>query len=204
MKLFETKFLLVAKNTTIKLSELFDAPFDNSSVTTETETAKKRKKVIKKTNNSWKYRLKKFADFIGEEKNLSKALAILWIISIVALLIITAILLFSSKLVFSKYEPGIIVADFFWAVFFGACILIFLAPKVITAVFGSFLGTSLSEVGTASGLVTKANEAITKIAKEVGTTIGSQNSTDPFIALAIWLFVLVVSLLCLPAFFRQE
>lgn len=215
MKSFQHEFLTFAEEATTKLSELFDAlPDVTPPVILSIPSDKKRKRTgesdAKQPDNPWKDYLKKFAKFIGKPENSSRALRILWIISVVALLMITAILLLISKAVFASYNHGIILADIFWAIFFGGCILLFLDPKVITAAFGSFLGTSLSEVGTASGLITKANQAITNIATEIGamgdvtSSQTNQPATDPFVAQALWIFVIIVTLLCLPAFFRKS
>jgi hypothetical protein len=195
MRTFQNEFLAFAESTTSKLSELFESSSGESD-SLESDQLPKSTSTLQTT-------LKRFSKFLKKPENRNKALGVLWIITIIILLVVTLGIAFLSKWMLSDYRPGILIADLLWALFFGACILLFLAPKVVTAVFGSFLGTSLSEVGTASGLLTKANESISSLAREL-QIITNQNNADPFIAQVIWLFVAVVTLLCLPSFFRKE
>ena len=105
---------------------------------------------------------------------------------------------------FANYVYGSYFAAILWGLFVGGCLFLFVAPKVITAAFGSLIGTSLSETGTASGLITKTTEAITKLAINIGKLRptpppdGTEPTADPVI------FNAILMLCCAPAFFTKH
>ena len=61
----------------------------------------------------------------------------------------------------------------------------------------------MSEVGTAAGLISVTNKAVTNIAIELGVIVrtGTQGA-DPFVAYMVWTFVIIFAVLCIPAFFE--
>jgi len=140
-----------------------------------------------------------------QPRNRAKALLVLWVLAIFLLLVVTAISIYGLYRFTFSYKPGVVVSTILWAFFFGACALFFLPSRLITTLFGSILGISVNEVGTASGLLTKANETITGIANQMNVIVnGQDHSTDPFISWMIWIFVIILALICLPAFFSKQ
>jgi hypothetical protein len=107
-----------------------------------------------------------------------------------------------------SYQPGIGVTVVVWALFLGATASLMLSSKVIVATFGGLAGISLSEIGTGAGLISLLRNQIIAMAKEIAVTIDPgappPQTPDPFIYWMIWLFVGIVALLCLPAFFDTE
>jgi hypothetical protein len=141
----------------------------------------------------------------ADPKNRTTLWLILWLVLLLILTIITAALVFGLSALTSSYRPGIAGSTALWAFSLAACALFFLPPKIITTMFGSLLGISVNEIGTASGLITKANEVITSLATQIGGVIsGRDHPTDPFVGWMLWIFVIIFSLVCLPAFFRER
>ena len=70
---------------------------------------------------------------------------------------------------------------------------------------GGPVGVRLSDITTGfSGLIQKITLGIADLAKHIGTIAGQGNTGGPhFIEQMVWLFVGLVSLCCLPAFFAD-
>ena len=134
-----------------------------------------------------------------------RAFKVLWALSIVVMIVITAVFVGGFYAV-ENPKPGLIVATILWAVFFGVTGLMFLSTKAICTVFGVLLGTSISELGSASGLISAINRAVLQITGEITTVMGDPASVEqsPFISMLVWIFVLIVTILCLPAFFIKD
>ncbi len=83
--------------------------------------------------------------------------------------------------------------------------MLFMFPsKLVVTTFGSLLGVSASDLGTGSGLVNKLATAVTAMAQNITALVhGSNGSPDSFIGAMVWLFVGLLLLICLPAFFRE-
>ena len=149
--------------------------------------------------------LTKIKNYADNAKTRKKALGIVWIISIILLLMITSILIALSYGIFDNTKPGIVLVTILWAGFFGGTALLFLPERVITACFGGFLGTGLSEIGDASGFLTSLNKLVKSMSIQIGIIVQSQEaSVNSFISLNVWLFVGIITLLCLPAFFGKS
>ena len=148
--------------------------------------------------------IRALVDLARRPENRQKALFALWVISVLFLLIVTSSLIFIVFYFASSNKPGIFLSAIVWSFFFGICVLFFLPSKAVTTLFGSLLGISVNEASTATGLLTKSNEAITNLANQIGIIIkGQGQTTDPFIGWVIWIFILILALICLPAFFRD-
>jgi hypothetical protein len=133
-----------------------------------------------------------------------KLLKWVWIVSVVVTLIVSGAALGLSKWLAGTVKPGIVVVVFVWAALLGGTASVFLSPRMLTAIFGGLVGVSVNEASAGtSGLIAKANSSITNLAVEIGkVSLGSTGSSD-FIAWMLWMFILVVGLFCLPAFFVE-
>jgi hypothetical protein len=112
--------------------------------------------------------------WVMDPKNRTKVKTILWIGAVFLLLILTIIFILMSYFFTASYKFGIAAATVLWAILFGIFILFILPSKLVTTVFGGFLGIGASEWSTADGLITKADESITKIAHQVSSMVGGQ------------------------------
>lgn len=149
--------------------------------------------------------LEKFADWLKKPKNRKRAFLVVWLVLVFLLFILTAGLIFGSHRVAGGYRPGIAISTFLWAFFFGVWILFALPAKAITALFGGLAATGINELGSSTGLISRANKWVTDIATQVGMTVGQPDtSTDYFIAAMVWLFFGVLIITSLPAFFRDK
>ena len=150
---------------------------------------------------------KSLHEYTKGPENRTNLLLIVWGIMVALLLIITAILVFIIfPITSANPKPGVLIAAILWGFFFGICVLFFLPPKLVTTVFGGLFGVSVSEATTATGLITSTNQAITSIATQINIVLtnSSTGEPSPFIGQVIWVFVIVMALVCLPAFFRKE
>lgn len=148
---------------------------------------------------------KSIVTWAKKPENRTNALLLLWVVLVFVLFILTAILVFGLFQLTSSYKPGISIATFFWAFSLGICVLFLLPPKLITTIFGGLAGIGISELGADTGLIAKANKALTQIANQIGVIVsGSGKTTDPFITWMVWLFFAVLLITCLPAFFRDK
>ena len=136
----------------------------------------------------------------------SRIVRIFWIVAIVLLLILSTVFLFGSEILVSSYKPGIFLSTVTWAVFFGSSALLYLPQNTIVAFFGGILGVSLSEVSSGAGLISIANSAVADIAAQIGPILSGVGvgEADSFISLLVWVFVIVIGILCLPAFFYER
>jgi hypothetical protein len=67
-----------------------------------------------------------------------------------------------------------------------------------------FLGIGANEWSTADGLITKADESITKIVHQVSSIVGGQtHGVEDFIQSMTLVFFVILIVLCLPAFNRD-
>ena len=140
-----------------------------------------------------------------DPKRRRRAFKALWAFSIVEMIVITAAFV-GGFYAYGNPKPGLIIATILWAIFFGVTGLMFLSSKAIYTVFGLLLGTSVSEFGSSSGLISALNRAITEITGGIAVAMGNEatGKQDPFISMLVWIFVLIVIVLCLPAFFIED
>jgi hypothetical protein len=149
--------------------------------------------------------LKPIAEWLKKPKNRKRALLALWAFTVFVLFILTAAAIFGSPRISSSYKPGISIATFFWAFFFGIWVLFVFPAKLVTTLFGGLGGIGITELGTSAGLIAKANKSITDIATQIGLILGDPDvPTHHFISAMVWLFFGVLLITCLPAFFRDK
>jgi hypothetical protein len=150
--------------------------------------------------------LERLYELAKKPENRTSLLLIVWVIMVALLLIITAILvLIVFPLTSTNPKPGIFISAILWAFFFGVAMLFFLPSKLVTSVFGGLFGISICETTTASGLITSANQSITGIANAISPVLANTGAGSTiFIGHVIWSFLVVMAVLCLPAFFRKE
>lgn len=73
-----------------------------------------------------------------------------------------------------------------------------LSGKIVTTVIGALIGAGTSDWATANGFVTKTNAGVQQLYQNiVGNLVG-------FSTLPVWIFVVVVGLCCVPAFFEKR
>ena len=132
---------------------------------------------------------------------------VLWMIAVAIVLVFSATTIWGGQVVTGSYRPGIAIAVALWAILVGGTASVVLPNKAVVAVFGGLAGVSLSEVSTAAGLISVMREQVVALAIELDaiTNPGTDGtSPDPFISWMIWLFLGIVGLLCLPAFFEKD
>jgi hypothetical protein len=143
--------------------------------------------------------------FIAEKKNRAFILRVVWAILVLLLLLFTVVEVFALRWITGSYHPGIFLAVLVWSIFFGLTALLFLPSKAITTTFGGLMGISLSEASTAAGLISATNRSVTAVAEQLGAIVSvGKGTADPFIALIVWTAVLILTVLCLPAFFLSD
>jgi hypothetical protein len=152
--------------------------------------------------------LPQLRDYLLAPENYHIRRRLVWVTCVVIFLAISAAAIFGLEALLGSYKPGIAVAVVLWSLFLGTTASLFLPSKVIVATFGGLVGVSLSEVGTAAGLISILRKQVTAVAIELGAIAnpGGQISVTPdsFITWMMWLFVAITALLCLPAFFEKD
>jgi hypothetical protein len=144
-----------------------------------------------------------FTAFLTAPQRRSKVLLVLWIVSVFIFFLLSALACGISHAL-GNIRWGIGLSVFFAAVWLGATALLFLSSKAIVTLFGAFLGMSLSEVSSANGLISLLNQQISTVAHNIGVIVPSQGEgASSFVMSIVWMFVLVFSLMCLPAFFKE-
>lgn len=144
-----------------------------------------------------------FFDYLMEKDHRKIVLKYAWIVIMILGICVTAICLLLSNWFFHSFRPGIVVVVLLWAIIFGATAIVFLSARMLTAVFVGVIGVSISEVGSGvSGLIDKAAQSIAQIATKINIAAGS-GSDKEFIGHMVWLFIGVIALFCLPAFFGE-
>ena len=129
---------------------------------------------------------------------------VLWIAAVLGALIISFLALVLSKWVAGNYRSGAVVVTVMWSVLIGTTALLFLSSKAITAVFGGLVGLSVGEAGSATGLISRVNRHVTELALQLSTAANSSaTQPDNLIAMLVWISIVIVGVLCLPAFFRD-
>lgn len=132
------------------------------------------------------------------------ALRLLWLFFCILAIVITGSII-SIGYCFNVVRPTVLLAIILWAIFLGATALFFLPGKAITAVFGGSVGVSMSEIRSGTGLISSLNKGVTDLAREVGAILSpGASGIDPFIATSVWAFILIFTLVCLPAFFLSD
>jgi hypothetical protein len=142
----------------------------------------------------------KIYDWARSPGNRQTLLLIIWVIMILILLLLTTISFYVSHWTINSYVPGIVVSTVLWAIFFGIVILFFFPSKLVITVFGSLLGISTSQLSSGASLLADCDKALINIAQQLGTITGTQL---PIIHSLVWLFLVLVMIICLPAFFRD-
>jgi hypothetical protein len=130
-----------------------------------------------------------------------------WIACVLALLVVSALSITGSHWLLRAYKPGIVVTVALWSILVGATASMLLPAKAIVATFGGLVGVTLSEVGSAAGLISSLRKQVNALAIEFGAILqpdGNANAPlDPFVGWMIWMFIGIVAVLCLPAFFEE-
>lgn len=128
----------------------------------------------------------------------------LWLLVVLGAFLLSLIAVLLSKIFISDVRPGIAGATVIWAFVVGGAVLFMFPSKLVVTTFGSLLGVSASDLGTGSGLVNKLAIAVTGMARNISTLVhGVNGSADSFISAMVWLFVGLLLVICLPAFFRE-
>jgi hypothetical protein len=155
--------------------------------------------------------VKKLAEDAMSPKYRAKALTILWIFLFIVLAILTLIVILFFGYI-NQFRLGVGISTGIWAVFFGTIALFFLSSKWLTTIAGGVAGIGTSGVGEKSNSLNQANDAVEVIAKTIAKVAptqeqlntfqpGQEMNPDPFTVSMIWLFLIIVGVLCIPAFF---
>lgn len=97
------------------------------------------------------------------------------------------------------FPPQIIIFAFavIWGIFFGVTFLFLMPAKMVAAIFGALLGSAGSDLVAAAGAITASNKQFEEIFAAI---TGNLEGFSPF---AVWIFVFIVAVFCLKAFFEQ-
>lgn len=134
-----------------------------------------------------------------------RLLRIAWAFSIVLMIGITIASVLISEAKTDSYRAGTLIATVLWAIFLGVSTLLFLPRTMIATIFGFAFGSTLSEASSGTGLLTSVNKAIMEISSQVSAAvIDDSTQLEKFISSMVWIFVVVFTLLCLPAFVTKE
>jgi hypothetical protein len=142
------------------------------------------------------------ADHFDKAEKRNRVLRILWFLCTFAMIVLTLILC-GALAHFFGWKIGAFSAVLLWAIYLGACGLLFLPPKAMTAVFGTSFGISVSEISSGAGLIEAANKGIASLAAQISGIVSS-GPPDPFIKVLLWMFLIVILLLAFPAFFAID
>jgi hypothetical protein len=115
-----------------------------------------------------------------------------YVVSVIACIILSGAALLLT-------DPGGVVWAFavIWGIFFGVTFLFLMPGKILTTIFGALVGSGGSDLAGAAGVITESNKQLRELYFAVTGTY------DGFSSSAIWLFVFVIAVLCLPAFFER-
>jgi hypothetical protein len=80
--------------------------------------------------------------------------------------------------------------------------LLFLPSKAITTVFGTLLGTTVEKVTSGISLIDKANDFVVHLSQRLFEA-SAHMITLHLVQGLVWEFLIVLALLCLPAFVLQ-
>jgi hypothetical protein len=152
----------------------------------------------KKENETW-------LEYFNDKERRRQLLRYVWLVVVLLALAASLLALMVSKPLFHSFRPSIAFLVFIWAVIFGGTALMALLSKLIITIFGALLGVSLSEISTGfDGLLEKTAAGVAKISHHLVEIAGPvSNGNNDFITWMVWMFVVIVALLCLPAFFLE-
>ncbi len=91
-----------------------------------------------------------------------------------------------------------------WGLFFGSSILFLLPGNLVITFFGFILGIGGSEIDSGAGLISSVRLGVSEIAAQIvdlAAELGGE--PDQHLKLMVWVFFVLVFVLCLPAFFRS-
>ena len=153
---------------------------------------------IKKQNESW-------LEYFNDKERRRKLLRCVWLIAVLLAIAATVAAFLLSRPLLHSLKPAIVFAVFMWAVIFGGTALLTLSSKLIITIFGALIGVSLSEVSTGfEGLLEKTAAGVASVSHRLSIIAGPvSNGNADFITWMVWMFVVIVALLCLPAFFTE-
>ena len=108
------------------------------------------------TSMPTKFTNKLIREFAALSPNFRRKLVyLIWISAVLIMIGITAIVVFGLHVIFGSYKSGIIVSAILWGAFAGGSCLLLFPSKLIITIFGGLIGTSLSEIKSAKGLITR-------------------------------------------------
>lgn len=114
-----------------------------------------------------------------------------------------------SFIVFWTLETGIAImlCAAFWGSLFGFTGLIYLPPKVVTAVFGIITGATGTSAVTGAGLISSMRNTVVSITNEIMISvdgIGVDPALEWRVQIAVWIFIALLVVFLLPAFIADE
>jgi hypothetical protein len=136
----------------------------------------------------------------GGRPNLVK----MWFMLAVGVVVASIVLVFLSQVIFGNAKVGVFVATVLLAVL-GGWFLTFIAPaKVVSAVWGALVGSGAEHATTGGGFIGQAQEIVGKATSTLGTILPPLIEIDQdYMSAMVWVFLAVIFLLCLPAFFKN-
>lgn len=129
--------------------------------------------------------------------------SVFWSVVVVLMFVVSYLLIaFLDDTIVALY-----LTTFLWALWAGVSMLVFVSEKLIVAFLGFFLGIGSSEATTGAGWISNIHTQVSEIAGSLVPIVQELGgSTDLLFLRLVWLFFIVVALLCIPAFmnFSEE
>jgi hypothetical protein len=149
--------------------------------------------------------LERLISWAVDKKHRRTVLLASWVLLVISFTCLSTLALICSHWIVRSYRPGILFTVVLWAVFFGVGVLFFLSSKTVITVFGGLLGISVDSITSGAGLLSKANDAVVSMAQQLETAFGiNARMDDSFVRRSVWLFVIFLTVTCLPAFFSEK
>ena len=136
----------------------------------------------------------------GRSPNLVK----IWFILAVVVVISCVVLVFLSQAIFGNAKVGVFLGTVLLAVLGGWFVVFIASAKVVSALFGALVGGSADHVTSGTGFLARLQEFAAKATSALGTILPPLITLDQdFISTMVWVFLSIIVLLCLPAFFKD-
>lgn len=129
---------------------------------------------------------------------------VLWFAAVIAAIVVSLILILGALYMLGNVKLGIGGAVFVWAILIGWFFLFIAPAKLVTAAFGAIFGSGTQAAITGEGIVGQLKKLSSIVVEALGL-ISPQAvvAEQGFIIAMVWLFLGLVCVLCLPAFFKD-
>ena len=141
--------------------------------------------------------------FVGYRDNDNAAVR-MWFILVCISLIVTLLVVFGIHAIFDSYQVGVVISTVIWAAIMGWALLTIFSPKLVATLFGGLLGSGASQVSVDNGLMTLAQNVLGSFAGQLADIFETPEASAGFLQSIVWLFVVLVTLFCVPALSGSE